>query len=263
MYTYFVDNFPHNMNRDQLTQLGFSTKESATYLALLELGNATVSQLARRSGLNRTTLYDILPPLISRGLVTKVGGIAKETYAAQPPEKLISMLEEQSFRVKEQISLVNSLLPQLRLIGASSAKPQIELFEGHDGIVDLYESTLFASEEIRSFSSAESLESFDPTYLHGYYQRRAEKKIFIKAILNESLPARQYKKIDPDLYREVRIVAKNEMDISPEVYIYDNQVLFFSLKEGYAIRITSLDIATALKKLYDLAWKQAGRETSK
>jgi hypothetical protein len=49
------------------------------------------------------------------------------------------------------------------------------------------------------------------------------------------------------------------MDIKPEVYVYDNKVAFYSLKERYGVLIESADIAESIKKLYDLAWLEAGR----
>ena len=65
------------------------------------------------------------------------------------------------------------------------------------------------------------------------------------------------------MYRELRIVPTEKMSVRPEVYMYDDKIAFFSLKEEFAVLVESHDIATALKRLYDLAWVEAGRWNEK
>ena len=69
-----------------LHTLGFSTKEATVYVALLELGTGTVTQIARKAGINRTTGYDILDSLAAKGIVNVTGKEPKQEYAAEPPE---------------------------------------------------------------------------------------------------------------------------------------------------------------------------------
>jgi sugar-specific transcriptional regulator TrmB len=247
-----------------LQQLGLSEKAAQVYMALLELGDATVSSLATKASLNRTTLYDILPDLVQRGLVSRVAGKKKDTYAPEPPEKLVLMVEEKVLRAQEELAAAKKVASTLKLLTVKQPNaPKVQLFQGKPGIKSLYEDTLLSAEVIRSFSSTESLEGFDQAYLHRYYKRRAQKKVFIKAIINDVPTAHEYQKEDATLYRELRIVPKGKMDIRPEVYVYDNKVAFFSLREELAVLIESYDIATALKKLYDLAWVEAGRENTR
>ena len=51
------------LDEKQLKSLGFSEKEARVYLALLELGPSTTTEIARKSKINRTTGYDILESL--------------------------------------------------------------------------------------------------------------------------------------------------------------------------------------------------------
>lgn len=257
---YIVDVYPRNMEQ-LLQQLGLSEKAAQLYMALLELGNSTVTSLANKAGINRTTLYDLLPDLLRRGLISRVAGNKKDTYAPEPPEKLVLMVEERALQIQEELSVAKKIASTLKVLTSKQpSAPKVQLFQGKPGIKSLYADTLFSTEAIRSFSSTESLEGFDQDYLHRYYKRRAQKKVFIKAIINDVPTAHEYQKQDRELYRELRIVPKNKMDIRPEVYVYDDKVAFFSLREELAVMIESHDIATALKKLYDLAWIQAGRE---
>ncbi|MDP2917995.1 MAG: helix-turn-helix domain-containing protein, partial [bacterium] len=58
------------LTQKQLTNLGLSDKEAACYLALLELGPSTVSEIAGLAKINRTTGYDILESLANYGLIS-------------------------------------------------------------------------------------------------------------------------------------------------------------------------------------------------
>ncbi|MBI4250206.1 hypothetical protein HY622_01290 [Candidatus Uhrbacteria bacterium] len=249
---------------DQLQELGFSPKEVKVYLALLELGQAQITPLARKAGINRTTTYDVVSSLMREGLIHRVLDTKKETYKAHQPERIPQILERRIEELAEKQSKATKMVAQLHLLASKApGKPRVSIFEGAEGIKEMYEDTLLSREPIVSFSSTESLESFDQNYLHDYYQRRAKKKVFIRAIINDVKSAHEYQSLDKKLYRSLRIVPQEMMDIGPEVYVYDNKTAFFSLKERYGVLIESADIATSLKKLYELAWHRAGELDAK
>ena len=58
--------------KQALKTIGLSDKESAVYMALLQLGQATAYAVAVKSGLKKPTTYIILDELIEKGLVLKV-----------------------------------------------------------------------------------------------------------------------------------------------------------------------------------------------
>ncbi len=244
--------------QEKLISLGFDANEAKVYVALLEFGSAGVSAIAKKAHVNRTTAYDILSRLVEMELATMAVETKKQTYHAEPLEKLPVVLEKRALESAQQAKQAQQLVGELKLVaGRSSKKPRIRLFEGEQGIKSLYEDSLLSKEEIRSFSSTDSLEGFDPAYLHQYYRRRAGRNIFIKAIINDVSSAQQYKRQDAKLNREIRIVPFEKMNVKPETYVYENKVAIFSLKERFGVLIESQDIADALKKLYDLAWDQA------
>ena len=54
-----------------LAQFGLQYKEDDVYLALLELGNASVGEIAVKANIKRTTVYDVLANLERKNLVGK------------------------------------------------------------------------------------------------------------------------------------------------------------------------------------------------
>jgi len=244
---------------EKLIELGLREKEARVYLALLELDEASVSAIAKKSGINRTTIYDILPDLVRDGFVKRIFGPKTETFKAEPPEKIPLILDKRVRSIQEQSIKAKKLIDQLNLLASKKqGKPRISIFEGKEGIRALYDDTLLTKEPIKSFGSSEVLEKFDQEFLNDYYRRRAARKVYIEAILGDYPTAHDYQKKDKELYREIRIVPREAMDIKPEVYIYENKTAFFSFEEKFAVLIESKDIADALKKLHMLAWERAG-----
>ena len=243
---------------EKLIQIGLTPKEASVYLALLVMGSGGVSAVAVRAKINRTTAYDVLRHLVEVGLVSESPAEKKKAYLAEPPEKIPGILEERAAKISLQAKAAEYLVSELKLLsGTESDRPRIRFFEGIDGVKAMYEDSLLSQEAIRSFNSTAALEGFDSAYLHRYYARRAIKNIAIRALVDDTPLSRDYQKEDPKLKRQIMTVPKEKMDIKTEVYIYDNKIGVFSLREKFGVLIESSDIAESFKKLYDLAWKHA------
>ncbi|MEI6144344.1 MAG: helix-turn-helix domain-containing protein [Candidatus Berkelbacteria bacterium] len=247
-----------------LQQFGLSAKEAAVYLALLELGSASVSEVAQKAKINRTTAYDILEYLITYGLVSRVGDKKTKHYAAENPELLISYLEKKSKEFTEKAESAKNILPELKgMYNLTPRQPKVKYFEGDEGIIAMYEDSLRAKTGILSWLDIKVTLDFSADYFPGYYKRRTAKGVHIKAIVNDDPIARDYIERDDQELREIRVVPKEMMMNTPECYIYDDKVSFMSVRERFGVMIESKDIADAQRKLYELAWEKAGEYSSK
>ena len=99
--------------KEELKNIGLTEDEAAVYIAGLEIGPTTVLEIARKTGLNRTTLYGVTERLMEKRLLTKSVAGKRTLYAAEPPEKLTLML-------KDRLANLNVLLPELLSLGRGS-----------------------------------------------------------------------------------------------------------------------------------------------
>lgn len=247
-----------------IQQLGLPQKESAVYLALLELGMSTVSSIAARAGLNRTTTYDILESLQTKGLVTAVGESKKKTYTAEHPSTLAGYYLRRSRQFERFAEDVEKLLPELvALYNEKGKRPRTRFYEGARGIETVYEDTLTAHEPIRAYASVRDMHAALPDYFPAYYERRSKKGITIRAILPATPEAIERARHDKQEARESILVPADQFDFSPEINIYDDKVAIMSLGEEFGVIIESKEIATAQKKIFELAWLGAQAVSSK
>jgi sugar-specific transcriptional regulator TrmB len=243
-----------------LKQLNFSDKETAVYLALLEVGAAKAGELAKKTNINRTTVYDILESLMRKGLVSKYKKGASTFFNTFDPKHLLTYLdrekEEQTKKIEKQKEKVKELLPQLlSLQHIATTKPKVQFFEGEKGMREAYEDTLTSRETILAYANTETVHAGLPNFFPDYYKRRTAKKIFIKAIFPINKLSIERSKFNQEEMRETRFLPQKEMTFSPEVNIYNNKMLIASWKEKMAIIIESKELADLQKLIFNLLWE--------
>ena len=248
--------------KETLIKSGFSVNESVILLALFQLGKGTVSQITRKAGLNRTTGYDILDSLVSKGLASVSGKEPKQEYLAESPDKIIIFLENQAKEAQKRVSDIKIALPELKSIHNMRGRPKVRFYEGTEGLKDVYEDTLNSQEEIRAYANVNEMQQALVGYFPKYYERRAGKGICIRAIIPDSAIGKHRATKDKEENRESLLVSVDKYNFSPEINIYDNKVMIASWKEKLGIIIESAEIADAMKKIYELAWIGAKSEHS-
>ncbi|MFA4817709.1 MAG: helix-turn-helix domain-containing protein [Parcubacteria group bacterium] len=248
------------MIKNLLDQLNFSEKESQVYLALLEIGSGKAKEISRKTGLNRTTVYDICDELLQKGLISKYKKGAGTYLNALEPKHLLTYLdrerEEQVKSIEKQKQKVSDLLPQLiSLQNIFTTKPKVQFFESEKGMREAYEDTLTSREIILAYANVETMHEGLPNFFPEYYKRRAENRIYIRAIVPRNESSIERSKHNQEEMRDTRFLPEEKMTFSPEVNIYNNKMLIASWKEKMAIIIESKELADLQKLTFNLLWE--------
>src|SRR5579872_5133321 len=93
--------------RAVVEQLGYSPHEVAVYLAALELGGSTVTEIATKAKLPRTTANLVIRSLNKKGLMNAFIAKRRKLWAAENPERLM-------IAVKESEAALKIVLPELQ-----------------------------------------------------------------------------------------------------------------------------------------------------
>jgi HTH-type transcriptional regulator, sugar sensing transcriptional regulator len=234
-----------------LEDLGLSDKESKVYLALLEVENDSVIDLAKKTNINRTTIYPVLESLSKKGLVSEVKIDKKIRYSAESPDRLETYIEKRKIQLDEQSKRLVDLVPQLKSIKRESGeKPIIKVFEGKEGILmanedfiknaDDKDHTIFAI-----YPKDEIDELFNEKDLIKFKSIRLNKKIKSKSVFTYekgeylSNPEANRMKLDKNLY-----------PLKCDISVYKDYVKVSTLGSSfYTILIKSIDVADTLKSL--------------
>jgi sugar-specific transcriptional regulator TrmB len=242
---------------DYLTRFGLPEKEAKVYLALLELGPSSVSEVAKRAKVSRTNTYHLLNALLARGLVNSHEKTSKIIFSAEGPERILQMLKSQAEDAQRVYSEAKDLMPELKSVfNKKDGKLSVRFYEGVEGIISAYEDTLGAKSEIQAFASVENQHSFFPGYFPAYYNRRTKNGISVRCLLADSEESRRIQSLDKAHLRKSFIVP-DKYAISPEINIYDNKVAIMSLSEKFGAVIESQQVKDAFQNLFDLAFERA------
>lgn len=245
------------MKQEILEKLGLSKNEARVYLALLKLGSASVTDIAKSSGVHRVNTYDALERLMEKGLVSAVVKINKKFYEAADPDRIIDILKEKEDIIEE----TKKLLPELKLDYKMAAKRQeVHHFKGREGLKSIFEDmiiTLKKGEEWLAFGSAGKGAIVLPNYLDKWERRRADKGIRLKILLNDTEQGRERGKELSNLkLTEVGYLPKGL--ISPaDIYVYGNKssINLWSEDMPLSILVENKEIAESFRSFFNWFWK--------
>lgn len=123
-----------------LEEIGLSEKEAQIYLALLQVDSDSIQDIAKKTDINRTTVYPVLESLAKKGLVGEIQDGKKTLYQAAPPERLETFVERQQIILEEHASRLKDIIPQIKSIQREQGeRPVIKLFDGREGAISAYE----------------------------------------------------------------------------------------------------------------------------
>lgn len=243
-----------------LQDMGLSENEVRVYLAILELGRGTVSLIARRANINRTTGYDVLAGLVAKQLVSVTGKEPKQEYAAESPARLEVLMREEVTRAQARLAeTAANLIPRLKSMQTTVGRPNVKFYEGREGLIQAYEDTLTAREPIRAYATVEDMHQALPNYFPRYYARRAARGITARGIMPRTPAAEERTRHNASELRESALIPADKYHFSPEINIYDSKVMIASWREQLGIIIESDEIADAMKKIFELSWAEAKR----
>ncbi len=238
---------------NDLQKLGLSGKEAKVYLAVLELGEGNIQQISKKSGVKRTTVYDIIDSLKEKKLLLELAKNKKVVFSAEDPRKIEGQLDERKETLKK-------ILPELLSItNLLDKKPTIRFYEGDEGIKEVYKDTLnYPDQELLAWVSQEAITGFDVDWLEKYYvPKRREKKIWVRVIApgTEEI-TNQYKSVDEKSLRKTKIVSAQEFPFEVEINLYGkNRVAVMSFAEKIGFIIESPKLFRTLKSIFELNWK--------
>ncbi len=239
-----------------LKSLGFTENEIEIYTSLLELGEASYTELAKKTGIKRTSLYSMVSDLQERGIVQ--AHIDSRTLSAIPPAELFSLLQG-------QVLQLHKLIPQLSALGKKDrAISRVKFYLGSENIKRAY----FEEEQpIPPVKDRLVYIITGPRTWGEFWDKHAPG---FSDMYNKELKRRGYKLFtlssgDPHPPFDRKVVPEYNMQVKhlPADYVYDfdleirpNSIVISDLlsEQPYAVKIISTELAKALGNFFQFTW---------
>lgn len=242
-----------NKLEDLLENIGYSPKKSKIYLAILELGEASILDIARKTGIKRTTVYNLIPELMADGIVQSGIKKTKRFFYIDDPRSLKAGLDL-------KIQLLERSLPQFAALQTIlPSKPKITYFEGLGGAREILADTITSCNPGDTILDYAGLTDFDKlvpeSFAEDYIRQRVAKKIRVRGIAPDSPLAREWQKNDVKELREIKIIPGKDFTFAADAEIYANKVSFISFKENFmGVIIESPEIHQLHRMSFELLW---------
>ncbi len=175
-----------------LERIGLTKNDRNVYLALVESGTSTVSNLTKRTGLHRSYVYDILDKLIDIGLVSFTIKNKKKYFDTENPDRILQILKNREQEIKESKIEINKILPELvnrqRIM---TEKQEARIFVGKEGIKSILEDVLKNGEDFVAFGAEGKFKDIFKWYFDNWQNRRIKLRIGYKIIYNSKLKGKR------------------------------------------------------------------------
>ena len=238
-----------------LQQFNLTDKETKVYLATLELGKATVYEIANWAELKRPTTYLLVDQLLEKGLLQQAKLKQKRAYSALPPKQLLN-------HWKKKVQQLESQLPTLETMMKSAESVDVKVYQGKQALHQVYNQLrpdLYKKNEINFFGSVNSVANLYTDEMDYYLNMVKDKRAHGRELLAQNPAditfAQNVAELANPNYR-IRFLPQGHAPTRNESAILGDKVFLFDLtQQPTAVIIHSQAVADIQRALFDLAWK--------
>lgn len=234
----------------KLQELGLSEQEIKVYIAALELGQASIQDIAKKAGISRTSLYNFIKTLKEKRLIWETSRKKRKVYSAAHPNQLVEI-------ERTRLSDIRSIIPELLAVyNKDKRKPSVTFYDGIEGIKHVYADTLSEGKNIIEWTDYQSLKNVLGKYYADYPLERAQRDIGLKSIVADEPEARRAMTSNNKLLRETKFISAKEL--STDIMIYGDKVAMLSLKSDppFAVLIEDKNLALTMRVVWSELWKR-------
>lgn len=246
------------MDKQILREIGLSEGEIKVYLALLKLGEAKKSELARESGVSSSKIYEICGRLQKKGIVGAVLKDKKTHFQAMEPKRLLDFFNEKTAKIEKQKKELEKAIPLFENFSKKRENRAI-LYEGLNAVKNFYRTILEELKQGEEYyvigvNYGDSLPGVKE-FFENYHRQRAKKGIKVKMLVNDNAKEILVKTIRDK--SEVKYLPQYLMSNMIILFYKNKSFIFFLAKDAIGLLIENAEIAKGFKSYFDAFWKIA------
>lgn len=244
-------------------ELGLKQEHAQLYIAGLEWGETSITNLSERAKVPRTSAYLLIEGMLDLGIFKRSLKRGRKNYIPCEPSFLKSIFERRKLKIQQTIDKFDSdIIGQLTTLqNLRGNKPKLHYMEGADGIKQAYEMTFSAEELWIQCLTEDYKDVVSEKWFDNYFDRFFSSDIRSKEILRETEQESEYmKKYRSNKNLQLRV--KTSYLTETDFMLYENTCIFvsFDKENPYALIIEDGQISSCMRNLFELAWKQASVE---
>jgi len=233
-----------------MKSLGFTESEATIYLTSLEMGPASVQDIAKKAKVSRVTTYAVIESLTERGLMSSVEKGKKRLFVAESPERLVSFVTARVKEMETTLKEVQSSIDELKMIQRGE-KPVVKMFEGPEALNACQKDVIFTKPKM--IDEFFNMDTFRAAYS---LENGSDYENEIKKFKPKTRSYFVVKGPEPNKFTSsvefIKIPSEVGLDFTGGIVAYGNKVALSSVsRKQIAVIIESEEIANTVKALFD------------
>jgi sugar-specific transcriptional regulator TrmB len=235
-----------------IKNLGLSEKAAEVYLASLELGEATVQQLAKKANLKRTTIYYTLEELKDAGAILETKRNKKSFYLPETPKNVLKRVKEKIWDTESSLDILEGKMHSIY------KRPRIYFLYGPSGFKKIWD-MIFATpdKEFRIITEGSNFLDFvREKYILDYIIKTKKKlNIFSRQLIQDSPYARGIVAKDKQENRVSKIFSSRHKIPFTEVICHDFVAFISPRFEDTLFVVENESYAQTRRSLFEILWE--------
>lgn len=230
--------------------IGLSDKAARVYLAALELGEASVQDLARRARLKRTTIYYTLEELERAGAVTKTRRNKKTFYLATNPSSVAKLARERLHEFEEALPTLENRMH------SAYPRPRVYFLYGVPGFKQIWDKIFTQPAPFNILTAGESFLDFvkEKYILQEIISRKKSLDIHSRQLIVDSAYARKIVAKDRQENRTSKFLPPAHRLAFTEIICRDFVAYISPRYENMLLVVESESFAQTQRSLFEIVW---------
>jgi len=234
--------------------------ESKVYQALIELGESSIGNILKISGVSHSKIYDILERLANKGLVSSINKNGKQYFLASSPSRLNGLIEEERFKIKAYEEKIKQIIPKLEnRKSITNPKSVLSAYEGIKGMKTVLEyvlSNVKKKEEILIMGSPKKIGESFGGYIKEWQKKRINIGAICKIISDYDAPSWDYSWWKESKKKKLTFTKRSKSS-SPSylVITQDLVVTIYFSEKILSFVVEQKDVADRYRKFFKELWK--------
>lgn len=234
--------------------------ESRAYSTLVEIGESTIGNIVKVSGVSHSKIYDILKRLAEKGLVSAINRNGRQYFSSSRPSSLFRLIEEEKQGFEEKKNEMDRIVKELELRkGISTPTSLLSAFEGIKGmkaVLDSVIETLRNGDEVLILGAPRQIGEQAGGYLREWQRRRIKKRTICRIITDKDAPSWH----DPWWVKSKKdklTFTKRSKSVSPAYLVItkDTVITIYFSSVILSFTINQKGIASRYREFFNQLWK--------
>jgi len=243
-----------------IEKAGLTEGESKVYIALLDTGQSSITDIVTKSRVSTSKSYDILNRLEEKGLVSHAIIRGIKYFKAASPKRLTEILEEKGNELKQAIKQIERIIPELiAKQQAKEAEEEAEVFAGMKGLISVFneETEWMKKTNGISYVIGATKGGRAGKHIDDFFRRLQAKrdllKLKTKFIFNEKMWG-NFPYLEKSKHCLIRYIKVGSEMTSINIF-NDKTVIAIYAKQPFLFVIKSQDIVNDFREYFQALWK--------